>query len=519
MPYTVPNASAAAFADQADLFSADLVGLSLGPALTGVQSGCAVTAQASPNMTLSVAAGVVRIAGRSVTVSAGTVTITTAHATNPRIDFVVVDTSGTKSVSAGPSSTATVIMPDYPASSVVLYAVYVPAADTAISSNQLTDKRVFVADPGYENVVWYGAVGNDSTDNSTAFQAAIDSIPTAFPTRGRRIVIPVGEYRLTTGLTFSSANLFSVHFIGLGGVGANALDAGVKLKCNSASMVMFTFDAGASVRQNGPVFTNIAFDGATLATTTLVSLRMTNRARFENCSFSQATTGIKFYSSVDTVSGGDSSWHEIIACHFYRNTTSIECTHTYRLNIHGGDIVSTNTSTGIRIGTVGVNTPSQFINVFGMKIDGCLIGVDNEGGYCNFYGVAMEGCTTGFRVRHLITNAIAGSKNTYVGCSFGTVTTAFDVGTGTIQNAEINSNFTSVTNQRTFADAAAAANWSIIGMGSNEPGNLRLATMQTTAPADADVRAGQVQIWWDEANSALKFKGKKADSTVVTGTL
>lgn len=42
---------------------------------------------------------------------------------------------------------------------------------------------------------------------------------------------------------------------------------------------------------------------------------------------------------------------------------------------------------------------------------------------------------------------------------------------------------------------------------------------QVVAPADANLRAGQVAIWFDATNGAakVKFKGKTADGTVVTG--
>lgn len=141
MAFSIPNEADASVAAQAAPDSKDIEILVAGYAGTGVVSGAAVTAQGSPDMTLAVAAGVVAVLGVQATVTAGNVTITTAHATNPRFDLVVVNSSGTKSVTAG-TAAATPVFPTIPASSVVLAAVYVPANDTAIGSTQIVDKRV-----------------------------------------------------------------------------------------------------------------------------------------------------------------------------------------------------------------------------------------------------------------------------------------------------------------------------------------------------------------------------------------
>lgn len=139
--FTIPNEADAAFAAQAAPDKVDVDILVAGHEGTGVVSGCAVTAQGTPDMTLAVAAGTVSVAGVTAAVTAGNVTITTAHATNPRFDLVVVSSAGVKSVTAGLAA-ASPVFPAIPANSVVLAAVYVPANDTAIGPTQITDKRV-----------------------------------------------------------------------------------------------------------------------------------------------------------------------------------------------------------------------------------------------------------------------------------------------------------------------------------------------------------------------------------------
>lgn len=129
--------------DQSALMDTDLQVLVAALEGVGVISGCAVTAQGSPNMTVAVASGVVRVNGKRVAVSSGNVTVSTADGSNPRIDLIVVDDSGTKDAIDGTAASAPKA-PDIPANSVVLAFVYVPASDTTIASNQITDKRCIV---------------------------------------------------------------------------------------------------------------------------------------------------------------------------------------------------------------------------------------------------------------------------------------------------------------------------------------------------------------------------------------
>ncbi len=109
----------------------------------GVLTGCAATPQGSPDMTYAVAAGTVAIGGVTAAVTAGNVTVTAANATNPRIDLIVVDNTGAKSVTAGTASTSPV-PPAIPANSVVLYTIYVAANDTTMEAALLVDKRAFI---------------------------------------------------------------------------------------------------------------------------------------------------------------------------------------------------------------------------------------------------------------------------------------------------------------------------------------------------------------------------------------
>lgn len=164
MTFTIPNEADAFHSDQSEPDSRDFGGiLAVSLGLTGVVSGCEVTAQGTPDMTVAVAAGVAIVAGTSATVSAGNVTITAADATNPRFDLICVASDGTKSAVAG-TAAANPVFAD-PAGKAVIAAVYVPANDTTIASNQIVDKRVIIKP-------WVQLAGDTMTGNLTILNTA-----------------------------------------------------------------------------------------------------------------------------------------------------------------------------------------------------------------------------------------------------------------------------------------------------------------------------------------------------------
>ena len=143
--FIIANKSEAGDPQQAKLDRGDFEIVRDGFVQYGVISGCAVTAQGSPNNTVAVAAGTVVVNNVRVTVTSGNVTMVTADPTHPRHDFLCVNSSGTKSWVAG-TANATPEYPEIPANSVVLATMFVRANDTTIAAADITDKRIFVRD-------------------------------------------------------------------------------------------------------------------------------------------------------------------------------------------------------------------------------------------------------------------------------------------------------------------------------------------------------------------------------------
>lgn len=140
MPFTVPdkgegdsNIQSVWWQEAVDVLVAGVQGIDC------VVLGCGVTGGA--DMTPAVAAGIVISNGVWKTVTAGDATVTTADGTNPRLDLIVINSSGAIAVRAG-TAAANPKPPARTANDVVLALVYVPASDTSIGSSQITDWRV-----------------------------------------------------------------------------------------------------------------------------------------------------------------------------------------------------------------------------------------------------------------------------------------------------------------------------------------------------------------------------------------
>lgn len=155
MAYDIPDHGEGLSEIQSIIFQEDLdVAISAPPQGTYVRSGGVVTAQATPNMTVQVAACVVYSQGLRYPVAASTsLAITAADATNPRLDAVVVTSAGALVVRTGvpvaftpPNSTTTPKPAVLTAGDVMLAQVYVPAAATAIATANIKDRRFLVPD-------------------------------------------------------------------------------------------------------------------------------------------------------------------------------------------------------------------------------------------------------------------------------------------------------------------------------------------------------------------------------------
>lgn len=156
-----------------------------------VLSGLAVTGGA--DMTPAVAKGAVLTNRVLKAVPAADVTISAADGTNPRIDLIVVNSSGALAVRTGTAAAAPK-PPARTANDVVIAMVYVPANDTAIATSQITDMRVTPSFP----VVIYRTTTAEVTNTTSAAIEALDKtnagvdIPNGLFLAGRILRVQLG---------------------------------------------------------------------------------------------------------------------------------------------------------------------------------------------------------------------------------------------------------------------------------------------------------------------------------------
>ncbi len=108
----------------------------------GVLSGLGVTAQSTPNMTVSVASGICYLQNgtRYAVQSNAALAVSAADATNPRIDIVYVSSLGVVSYLAG-TAAASPVAPTVPTDGLLLALVSVAANVTAITTAMITSKK------------------------------------------------------------------------------------------------------------------------------------------------------------------------------------------------------------------------------------------------------------------------------------------------------------------------------------------------------------------------------------------
>jgi hypothetical protein len=190
--FIIPNEVGAGDAKQSAFDQHDFTIIAEAARGNGVISGCAVTAQGTPDMTVAVAVGLVQNGSTTLAVTAGNVTVGAADGSNPRFDLIVADSTGAKQCRAG-TAAASPVFPTPSAGDIVLAAIFVPTSDTDIDSNQIVDKRMFVT----------GCVqltkGSDQTVNSAGTGTTlVDATGLSFPADAN------GEWQIQATIFYDS---------------------------------------------------------------------------------------------------------------------------------------------------------------------------------------------------------------------------------------------------------------------------------------------------------------------------
>jgi hypothetical protein len=305
MLLTIPNVeSSPTFDSQAVPDSTDWNALISMNVATGVSQGCQVTPHTGLDMNVAIAAGTVVINGKIVQVTAvASKAIAAADATDRR-DIIVVSNAGavsvvkgTDSATAGWSRSSTglpPVKPAIPANSCLLAEVYVASTTTVIASGNIVDKTppIWLGMGPVFNVLWYGATGNGSTDDSTTCQAAITAASAAnsqFAGIHGTVYFPGGSYLLTAaGLTCAVKG--GVSFVGDGPPGMSTTLATGNSRIVVGSGLWGLTTGTSSTGFEGFVFKNLEFYEQS-AGTALGGIHhlATGYSQFDNCAFGAFT--------------------------------------------------------------------------------------------------------------------------------------------------------------------------------------------------------------------------------------
>lgn len=193
--FTIVDEGEGLYNDQSTVFQEDidiLVDGMAGSAL--VLSGGVITGGGS--MTPAVAKAAVMSGGLLLPVTAGTVTIGTAHASLPRIDLIVADASGVKQVRAGTAATNPK-PPVRTAGDVALGRVDVGPGVTTIPTTAITDKRILRTSDIVIKKTTTPVVVNTSAAAGTFFTT---TLPSGLFLAGRQLhVVCGGDYLINSG--------------------------------------------------------------------------------------------------------------------------------------------------------------------------------------------------------------------------------------------------------------------------------------------------------------------------------
>lgn len=173
----------------------------------GIISGCEPTIS---GLTVTVGAGIVHLAdGTRKEIAETNVTLDSADPTNPRIDLVYIDSTGTVAKVIG-TAVASPSAPVLPTGGISVAQVSVAAGAT---TGTVTDTRGMLArwyNAGVVNVKDFGAVGDGVHDDTEALRQALGSygvfdysgpsVPPSNNKTGRIVYFPPGNYKITDTL-------------------------------------------------------------------------------------------------------------------------------------------------------------------------------------------------------------------------------------------------------------------------------------------------------------------------------
>lgn len=186
----------------------------------GIVSGCEPSIS---GLTVKVGAGVVHLAdGTRKEIAQTNIMLDAADPTNPRIDLVYIDSTGTVVKITGTAASPSA--PTLPNGGISVAQVSVAAGASTGTVNHVQTIAPNLVNYGVINVKDFGAKGDGVTDDTAAIQAAIDYASTNTET----VYIPCGMYKITSSINVKTNILgggYQRDFRHIAKVGTTLIDA------------------------------------------------------------------------------------------------------------------------------------------------------------------------------------------------------------------------------------------------------------------------------------------------------
>jgi hypothetical protein len=255
---------------------------------------------------------------------------------------------------------------------------------------------------GVKNVKGYGAVGDGSTDDTAAIQAAVDYATSPYSSTYRGVIyFPPGTYRVTSSVTFErSTGINRIHFLGSGGA---------KIVGNFADALLRRDPDAIS----GPDYTTISIRDLFLenehTTGKAIALHCCIGAKVTNCM-------IVAHIGVETWNGQATT---VDSCSFNRSdktlAASIGVLAGNGTTVINSDFVSY--EHGIRHHNVGLNVIG---GRFEVNSTGIALGLDEDGAVFQSSNVFISGVSMETNLTAIYVGAVAGLQISGGGCGVGT---------------------------------------------------------------------------------------------------
>jgi hypothetical protein len=209
------------------------------------------------------------------------------------------------------------------------------------------------------DVTKHGLVDDGTTNNATALQTLINTIPTTGNGRLATFLWPyvsAGKYIVSSQVTWGER---SIRNIGVGASPYNNPPYCSAILAGADSFTMFAVDGGSTLQSNSPSFENLLF--AANGHTSVVGLKVknANRCHLKTVAFVNLLEGVELDEGAE-----DCAWHDWFGVHFYGCTTGVKSVKSNSWAWWGGEL--TNCGVGIdivdgnqiQIGGIKISSPS-----------------------------------------------------------------------------------------------------------------------------------------------------------------